>query len=150
MSKTHDKLIPISSKQSVQGRRRKRSASKTVPKKVNNQQPVVNSQETAALTRPDHQSCADLVWGAKTIITSNDASGGETHSYSQEKYSGFPTGKGEVKDGIYGKAETGKKSITEDKVKTHGQNHVICLAVVDCRCWCGGDYGYLVVNPRPS
>jgi beta-lactamase class A len=62
MSKTHDKLIPISSKQSVQGRRRKRSASKTVPKKVNNQQPVVNSQETAALTRPDHHISLVPIW----------------------------------------------------------------------------------------
>ncbi len=56
MSETSDKLIPISQRQPVQRRRRKRPVPKTGQKKVINQQPVSSPRETATLARPNNHS----------------------------------------------------------------------------------------------
>jgi beta-lactamase class A len=56
MSETGDKLIPISQRQPVQRRRRKRPVPKTGQKKVINQQPVSSPRETATLARPNNHS----------------------------------------------------------------------------------------------
>ena len=56
MSETSDKLIPISQRQPVQRRRRKRPVSKTGQRKVINQQPVSSPRETATLARLNNHS----------------------------------------------------------------------------------------------
>ena len=56
MSETSDKLIPISQRQPVQRRRRKRPVPKTGQKKVINQQPVSSPRETATLARLNNHS----------------------------------------------------------------------------------------------
>ena len=56
MSETGDKLIPISQRQPVQRRRRKRPVPKTGQKKVINQQPVSSPRETATLARLNNHS----------------------------------------------------------------------------------------------
>jgi len=66
MSETSDKLIPISQRQPVQRRRRKRPVSKTGQKKVTNQQPVSSPRETATLARlNNHISPAPISSGGR-------------------------------------------------------------------------------------
>lgn len=66
MSETSDKLIPISQRQPVQRRRRKRPVPKTGQKKVINQQSVSSPRETATLARlNNHISPAPISSGGR-------------------------------------------------------------------------------------
>ena len=66
MSETSDKLIPLSQRQPVQRRRRKRPVPKTGQKKVINQQPVSSPRETVTLARlNNHISPAPISSGGR-------------------------------------------------------------------------------------
>ena len=66
MSESNNKLIPISQRQPVQRRRRKRPVPKTGQKKVINQQPVSSPREAAILTRlNNHISPAPIPSGGR-------------------------------------------------------------------------------------
>jgi beta-lactamase class A len=66
MSESSDKLIPVSRRQPVQRRRRKRPVAKTGQKKVINKQPLSRPKESAILTRTNnHISSAPIQSGGR-------------------------------------------------------------------------------------